>query len=102
MGIDDQSLRFAGGPRGFLLIHGLGGTPLEMRYVAQGLARAGYTVHVPQLAGHCRSAEELEATSWQHWYKSVEDEHRTSKGVRNIFVPYFDFKICSPYTFINL
>jgi carboxylesterase len=47
-----------------------------MRYVAQGLARAGYTVHVPQLAGHCRSAEELEATSWQHWYESVEDEHR--------------------------
>jgi carboxylesterase len=47
-----------------------------MRYVAQGLARAGYTVHVPQLAGHCGSAEELEATSWQHWYESVEDEHR--------------------------
>jgi carboxylesterase len=75
MEIDDQSLRFEGGPRGFLLIHGLGGTPMEMRYVAQGLARAGHTVHVPQLAGHCGSAEELEATSWQHWYESVEDEH---------------------------
>ena len=61
---------------GFLLIHGLGGTPIEMRYVAQGLARAGYTVHVPQLAGHCGSAEELEATTWQHWYESIEIEHR--------------------------
>jgi carboxylesterase len=71
----DQSIRFAGGPVGFLLIHGLGGTPIEMRYVAQGLARAGHTVHVPQLAGHCGTAEELQATTWQHWYESVEIEH---------------------------
>jgi carboxylesterase len=72
----DQSIRFSGGPLGFLLIHGLGGTPSEMRYVAQGLVRAGHTVHVPQLAGHCGSAEELKATTWQHWYESVEIEHR--------------------------
>jgi carboxylesterase len=72
----DHSIRIVGGPVGFLLIHGLGGTPLEMRFVAQGLARAGHTVRVPQLAGHCGSAEELEATTWQHWYESVEIEHR--------------------------
>jgi len=72
----DQSIRFAGGPLGFLLIHGLGGTPIEMRYVAQGLARAGHTVHVPQLAGHCGTADELKATTWQHWYESVEIEHQ--------------------------
>jgi carboxylesterase len=71
----DHSIRIAGGPLGFLLIHGLRGTPIEMRYVAQGLAHAGHTVHVPQLAGHCGSAEELQATTWQHWYKSVEIEH---------------------------
>ncbi|HJU33175.1 MAG TPA: alpha/beta fold hydrolase [Hyphomicrobiaceae bacterium] len=71
----DQSLRFPGGGTGFLLIHGLGGTPVEMRYVAQGLARAGHTVHVPQLAGHCGSAEELRATTWGDWYASVEEEH---------------------------
>ena len=75
MQIEDKSLRFAGGPRGFLLIHGLGGTPVELRFVAQGLTRAGYTVHVPQLAGHCESAEELQATTWQQWYESVEEEH---------------------------
>jgi len=75
MEMTDRSLRIAGGPQGVLLIHGLGGTPVEMRYVAQGLARAGYTVHVPQLAGHCATAEELWATTWQHWYESVEEEH---------------------------
>jgi len=75
MDMIDRTIRFAGGSQGVLLIHGLGGTPVEMRYVAQGLARAGYTVHVPQLAGHCATAEELWATTWQHWYESVEEEH---------------------------
>ncbi len=75
MHLVDQSLRIAGGDLGFLLIHGLGGTPVEMRYVAHGLARAGHTVHVPQLAGHCGTAEELSATTWQHWYETVEEEH---------------------------
>jgi len=73
--VADESIRLDGGPTGFLLIHGLGGTPMEMRFVAQGLARAGHTVHVPQLAGHCGSAEELKATTWQHWCESVEIEH---------------------------
>jgi carboxylesterase len=71
----DQSIRFPGGRVGFILIHGLGGTPVEMRYVAQALARAGHTVHVPQLAGHCGTASELSATTWADWYGSVEEEH---------------------------
>jgi len=61
---------------GFLLIHGLGGTPVEMRFVARGLARAGHTVHCPQLAGHCGSFEDLRATGWKDWYQSVETAHR--------------------------
>jgi carboxylesterase len=73
---EDKSLRLAGGHTGFLLIHGLGGTPIEMRYIAQGLARAGYTVHVPQLAGHCGSADDLRGTGWTDWYDTVEEEHR--------------------------
>jgi carboxylesterase len=75
MTLTDLSIRLAGGRLGFLLIHGLGGTPLELRYVAQGLASAGHTVHVPQLAGHCRTIEELRATRWTDWYDSVEREH---------------------------
>jgi carboxylesterase len=71
----DQSIRLPGGRLGFLLIHGLGGTPLELRYVAHGLARAGHTVHVPQLTGHCGTIEELKATGWLDWHSSVEAEH---------------------------
>ena len=60
---------------GFLLIHGLGGTPAELRFVGIGLSRAGYTVHCPQLAGHCGTFEELRATGWEDWYATVLDAH---------------------------
>ncbi len=77
----DRSYKFEGGRTGVLLIPGLGGSPFEMRYVALGMARAGYTVHVPQLANHCGTEEELKQSRWQDWYWSVEaalDELRKS------------------------
>jgi carboxylesterase len=49
----DRTIYLPGGRTGFLLIHGLGGTPVELRFIALGLARAGHTVLCPQLAGHC-------------------------------------------------
>jgi carboxylesterase len=66
---------WAGGRVGVLLIHGLGGTPVELRFVAQGLHRAGYTVYSPLLLGHGGSAELLNTTTWQDWYRSVENAH---------------------------
>lgn len=71
----DRSVFHEGGRTGFLLIHGLGGTPVELRYVAQGLARAGHTVLCCQLAGHCGTVDELRNSTWQEWYKSVEAAH---------------------------
>jgi len=56
---------------GFLLVHGLGGTPVELRFVAQGLTRAGFTVYCPLLEGHGGTEAELNATSWQDWYETV-------------------------------
>ncbi len=61
-----------GGRSGVLLIHGLTGTPTEMRFVARGLHEAGFTVRAVQLAGHCGSADDLVATGWRDWYRSVE------------------------------
>lgn len=57
---------------GVLLVHGLCGTPTEMRYVANGLTRAGYEVACPTLAGHCGTHADLTATTWQDWYASAE------------------------------
>lgn len=55
-----------------LLIHGLTGTPAELRRVAQGLAKDGTcTVYVPTLAGHCGDNSDLQATGWRDWYEGV-------------------------------
>lgn len=80
MTMQDYGERFRGGSLGFLLIHGLGGTPAELRFVARGLAKAGHTVHCPQLAGHCGSFEELRATGWQDWYATVRAAHAELRG----------------------
>lgn len=61
-----------GDRRGVLLIHGLTGTPMEMRLLAKGLNNAGFTVYCMQLAGHCGNVEDLLATGWRDWYASVE------------------------------
>ncbi|HEV2681854.1 MAG TPA: alpha/beta fold hydrolase [Rhodanobacter sp.] len=70
--IQQTDFFFEGGRSGVLLIHGLTGTPMEMRLLGKGLNRAGFTVHGMQLAGHCGDVEDLLATGWRDWYASVE------------------------------
>jgi carboxylesterase len=71
--LTDNSFTFEGGPVAVLLIHGLTGTPSEVKAVGKAIARRGYTVHGVQLAGHCGTEAELLATGWREWYRSVED-----------------------------
>ena len=76
-----------GGRHGVLLIHGLTGTPAEMRFVAKGLNRRGYTTYAMQLAGHCGSTEDLLATGWRDWAASVRAAaDRLSAQVDRLFV----------------
>lgn len=67
----DHSLRYSGDRTGFLLIHGLGGTPVELKLVARALNQAGHTAHCPRLAGHCGSESDLLATGWRDWAASA-------------------------------
>jgi carboxylesterase len=76
-----------GGRSGVLLIHGLTGTPTEMRFVAKGLNKAGFTVYAMQLAGHCGDESDLLKTGWHDWYRSVcEAADRLRKDVDHMFV----------------
>ncbi len=84
--IIDRSTFHKGGRTGVLLIHGLGGTPVEVRYVAQGLARAGFTVYCCQLAGHCGTAQELRKSTWRDWQASVAAAHDRLKAECDIIV----------------
>jgi carboxylesterase len=76
-----------GGRDGVLLIHGLSGTPTEMRFVGKGLQRAGFTVYAPRLAGHCADERALLATRWEDWFASVEAAaERLRDRVDRVFV----------------
>jgi carboxylesterase len=67
-----MEFRLPGGDCGVLLIHGLTGTPTEMRTVGRGLNKHGFSVLGVQLAGHCGTEADLLATGWQDWFASVE------------------------------
>ena len=85
--IKSTDFRLPGGRSGVLLIHGLTGTPTEMRFVAKGLNRNGFTVHGMQLAGHCGDEEDLLKTGWRDWYRSVcEAADRLRGEVDHMFV----------------
>lgn len=71
----DLRFFYPGGRTGVLLIHGLTGTPLEMKFVGRQLAQRGYTVYGMQLAGHCVDADTLIKTGWQDWLGSVLEAH---------------------------
>jgi carboxylesterase len=85
--IKPTDFRLPGGRSGVLLIHGLTGTPTEMRLVAKGLNRNGFTVHAMQLAGHCGDEADLLKTGWRDWYRSVCDAADKLRGeVDHMFV----------------
>jgi carboxylesterase len=69
--IQDNSFFLAGNRTGILLIHGLTGTPNEVRGIARNFNQEGYSVYGVQLAGHCGNIDDLIQTTWQDWYKSV-------------------------------
>ncbi|MEP6633461.1 MAG: alpha/beta fold hydrolase [Luteimonas sp.] len=78
---------FEGDRRGVLLVHGLTGTPAEMRLLGKRLHRDGFTVHGMQLAGHCGNQDDLLATGWRDWYASVEQAAlRMQPHVDHLFV----------------
>ena len=91
--VQDNTYFFEGQPIegsgrvGVLLIHGLTGTPNEMKLVGKGLHRAGFSVLGMQLEGHCGDVADLNRTTWQDWYRSVEQAlHQLRASVDHVFV----------------
>jgi carboxylesterase len=69
---DKSPLSIEGDSRGVLCLHGITGTPFEIRPLAEALGRRGCTVHAPMLAGHGGSLADLAASGWQDWLASAE------------------------------
>jgi len=70
-----------------LLIHGITGTPTEMRYVGGQLNRAGYTVLCKMLPGHGTTLSELKKVTWQEIAGFCENDFLELKSrYRQVFV----------------
>ena len=70
-----------------LLIHGITGTPSEMRYFAKHLNKEGYTIFCNTLPRHCNTLGELKKVTWQEIVDScVEDFLRLKKEYKKVFV----------------
>jgi carboxylesterase len=65
---------FVGGNVGVVCIHGFTGSPYEMRYLGEAVARTGRTVRGLLLPGHGTTIDDLERTGWQDWVAAVDRE----------------------------
>jgi carboxylesterase len=55
------------GTVGVLLLHGLAGTPAELRFLANRLSASGYTVSTPTLFGLAGNTDISGLSRWQDW-----------------------------------
>lgn len=70
-----------------LLIHGITGTPSEMRYFGRILHKAGYTVFCNTLPCHCGTLNELKKARWQDIVKAcIEDFKSLQENHKKVFV----------------
>jgi carboxylesterase len=77
--MSEHTINLKGGDHAVLLIHGLTGSPFEMKYLARQLNRAGFTVKGPCLAGHGTTLADLRKARWQDWYGTVRNAFRELK-----------------------
>ena len=60
---------------GVLLIHGLTGSPCEMKPEVKHLTQLGFTVKSPNLPGHGGTHKDLLRTNWQDWFDGACKEY---------------------------
>lgn len=87
---DPRPIAWGDGEQGVVLLHGLTGTPYEIRPIAEALHARGYAVRAPLLAGHTDLGA-LESCTWRDWYDSAVAavEELRDEGRRKIVVVGF-------------
>jgi carboxylesterase len=66
-----------GDDTGCLLLHGIGGSPAELRGLGAHLAARGYSVLGARLAGHGSTPQDYYRSRWTEWVASVEAAYDT-------------------------
>ena len=81
-----QDINLIAGEHAVLLLHGLAGSPLEMRYVARMLHKDGFSVVVPHIAGYGYGYGGA-ATDWREWHDNALDTfERMKRDFRTVSV----------------
>lgn len=83
---DGRAFDLPGGPDSVLLLHGLTGSPFEVRPIADRLQAAGMRCRAPVLAGHGGPPAALAGVLWTEWVASARRELCALEGARRTFV----------------
>ncbi len=75
-----QPLFHKGNDVGCITLHGIGGTPANIRVVADALIEKGYTVVSPTLPGHGTTVRKLNASTGEAWLTCVLDAYDRLKA----------------------
>lgn len=74
-----QPLFIRGDHIGCITLHGIGGTPANIRVVADALAAKGYTVISPMIPGHGETVRAQNASTDKEWLQCVRDAYKKLK-----------------------
>lgn len=61
--------------RAVLLLHGMTGSPFEMKQYGKNLYKAGFDVFCPCLPGHGEDLWNVKNTKWQDWFNFAEEKY---------------------------
>lgn len=72
---------------GCIVMHGIGGTPANVRIVSDALEKAGFSVDVPLLPGHGETIRKLEESTGEQWLQEANNAYDRLKdaGCREIY-----------------
>jgi carboxylesterase len=87
-GPEHAAFRLSGRAPAAVLVHGFGGTPAEMRGLAEALHRQGWTVDAPLLPGFGADIATLTERRYEDWLAAVEAAGRalTAAGHRPVLL----------------
>jgi carboxylesterase len=71
------------GRRAVLLVHGVAGSPAQMRTLGEFLAGEGFKVYAPLLPGHGTHYTNLYYIGWQEWYNCVVAEYKRLREIHD-------------------
>ena len=74
-----QPLFHKGNEIGCITLHGIGGTPANIRVVADALIAKGYTVISPMIPGHGETVRAQNASTGEQWLTGIREAYQTLK-----------------------